>query len=192
MVPMVIDLGHAWQWWWAMMSASRDPPGVTHDLLEYLKAKSIREESVWGRVRNRSEAQNGVCEPPTHLLIRCALVIPTATWLTSPFLSFDRLVGYNLRGNARPSREAVAAVWRLPRHHGRRAAAEAGEDGALAHVDCASRMLGMHAHARPTGARGRGHTTKPVFRISFSFLDVAISPPRRSRPGSREMRFSLF
>ena len=31
-----------------MMSASWDPPGVTHDLLKYLKAKSIREESVWG------------------------------------------------------------------------------------------------------------------------------------------------
>ena len=62
------------------MSVSWDPPGVTHDLLEYLKAESIREESVWGGVRNRSEAQNGVSEPPTYLLIRAALVIPTATW----------------------------------------------------------------------------------------------------------------
>ena len=49
------------------MSASWDPPGVTHDLLEYLKAESIREESVWGGVRNRSEAQNGVSDPPTYL-----------------------------------------------------------------------------------------------------------------------------
>ena len=63
------------------MSASWDPPGVTHDLIEYLKAESIREESVWGGVRNRSEAQNGVSEPPTHLLIRCQQVILTATCL---------------------------------------------------------------------------------------------------------------
>jgi hypothetical protein len=62
-----------------MMSVSWDPPGVTHDLLEYLKAESIREESVWRGVRNRSEAQNGVSEPPTHLLMPAALVIPTAT-----------------------------------------------------------------------------------------------------------------
>ena len=53
-----------------MMSASWDPPGVTHYLLDYLKAESIREESVWGGVKNRSEAQNGVSEPPTHLRIR--------------------------------------------------------------------------------------------------------------------------
>ena len=39
---------------------SWDPPGVTHDLLEYLKAESIREESVLGRVRNRSGARIGV------------------------------------------------------------------------------------------------------------------------------------
>ena len=131
--------------------------------------------------------------------IRKALSTPTATCASSrgkpcraATTMHHVLAAADLRSDARPSQEAVAAVWRLPRHHGRRAAAEAGEDGALAHVDCASRMLGMHAHARPTGARGRGHTTKPVFRISFSFLDVAISPPRRSRPGSREMRFSLF
>ena len=55
------------------MSVSWDPPGVTHDLLEYLKAESIREESVWGGVRNRSEAQNGVSEPPTYLRMQCAL-----------------------------------------------------------------------------------------------------------------------
>jgi len=53
----------------AMMSASWNPPGVTHDLLEYLKAESIREERVWGGGRNRSEAQNGVSEPPTYLLM---------------------------------------------------------------------------------------------------------------------------
>ena len=61
------------------MSASWDPPGVTHDLIEYLKAESIREESVWGGGRNRSVAQNGVYEPPTHLLMRAKLVVPTAT-----------------------------------------------------------------------------------------------------------------
>jgi len=55
------------------MSASWDPPGVTHDLLEYLKAESIREESVLGGVRNRSEGQNCVSEPPTHLLLQRAL-----------------------------------------------------------------------------------------------------------------------
>ena len=56
-----------------MMSASWDPPGVTHDLIEYLKAESTREESVWRGVRNRSEAQNGVSEPPTYLRMQCAL-----------------------------------------------------------------------------------------------------------------------
>jgi len=61
------------------MSASWDPPGVTHDLLEYLKAESIREEGVWGGVRNRSEAQNGVSEPPTHLLMPAGQVILVAT-----------------------------------------------------------------------------------------------------------------
>ena len=67
-----------------MMSASWDPPGVTHDLLEYLKAESIREESVWGGVRNTSEGQNGVSEPPTHLLMRAGQVIALGTsWLTS-------------------------------------------------------------------------------------------------------------
>ena len=62
-----------------MMSASWDPPGVTHDLLEYLKAESIREESVLGGLRNRSEGQNGVSEPPTHLLLPAGQVILVRT-----------------------------------------------------------------------------------------------------------------
>ena len=41
------------------------------------------------------------------------------------------LAAADLRSDARPSEEAVGAVWRLPRQHGRRDAAEAGEDAAL-------------------------------------------------------------
>ena len=55
------------------ISASWDPPGVTHDLLEYVKAESIREESLWGGVR---VPQNGVVEAPTYLVRTQYLLIP--------------------------------------------------------------------------------------------------------------------